>query len=76
MLPKMDLNAICIEFILSLFRLLDFAIHDAQRALCAGGNALVMGNQHNGVALMVKLLKQAHDLRACGGIQVAGGFIR
>jgi hypothetical protein len=44
--------------------------------LHAGGDAAIMGDDHNGDAALVELGEQGEDGLARGGAQVAGGFVR
>ena len=37
---------------------------------------VIMGDQHDGIALLMQLMKYFHDLLPGPGIQIAGGLIR
>src|ERR1039457_2989744 len=55
--------------------LLDFAVADVNDAVGMQGDIVFVGDQDDGIALLVEALEEAHDFVAGGGIEVAGGFV-
>src|SRR5690606_10274724 len=54
---------------------LDVAVLEADDALAAGGDAVVVGDHDDGHALAVQLLDDLEDGLAGGGVEVAGGLV-
>ena len=52
------------------------SILQANKPLSAGGDVVLMSNEHNGNALLaIELLENRHDVTAGLGVEIAGGFV-
>ena len=60
--------------LLALVRL-DLAVADVDRAVRVVGDVALVGDQDDGVALLVQPLEEAHDLVAGRGVEVAGRLV-
>src|SRR5712692_6497236 len=52
-----------------------FAVADVDDAVGVERYVVLMGDQHDGVALAVQALERRHDLVAGGAVEVAGGLV-
>ena len=56
-------------------RLFHFSVADVDDAMRVHGDIVLMRHQHDGIALLVQLREQRHDVVAGGGIERAGGLV-
>jgi hypothetical protein len=54
---------------------LDLAVHQADYASAVIGNVLVMGDDYDGVAMLVQFVEHRHHVSTGAGIQIAGRFV-
>ena len=53
----------------------DFAVAHVDDAVGVQGDIVFVGDEHDGVALLVEAFEQRHDFVTGGGIEVAGGLV-